>query len=154
MGMLKQVIASVIARRALGSAASPLTMALIALLASRALAGGKAGGAAAGGLAGLVGGFGLEQLVERFRRSGLGDIIESWIAKGDNKPIQPDQLQRAVGPDVIGELARRTGMPREELLARLSECLPEVVDKLTPQGRLPAKDEMEGWERADAEHAR
>ena len=80
---------------------------------------------------------GLAALVDQFMRSGYGDIIKSWIAKGPNRPISTDQLDKAVGPDLIEQMAQQTGMPRDELLAKLAECLPEVVDKLTPGGRLP-----------------
>ena len=99
--------------------------------------GALAGGAGAGGM--LSGG--LRDLVERFRQSGHGSAADSWVSKGPNQPIRADQIEQAVGPDVLNTLAERTGLSREELLSRLSRDLPAAVDKFTPDGRLPTEDE-------------
>jgi uncharacterized protein YidB (DUF937 family) len=90
-------------------------------------------------------GGGLDQLIDRFRRGGLGEMIESWIGPGHNRPIQPQQLAQALGPDTVETLSRQTGMDRNDLLAQLAQVLPGVVDGLTPQGRRPNHDEMRGW---------
>src|SRR4051794_36784375 len=95
--------------------------------------GGAIGGASAGGL--LSGGLG--ELVDRFKQSGHGETAESWVGTGPNKPVAPNQLEQAIGPDVLAALTKQTGLSREELLARLSRELPEAVDKYTPDGRLP-----------------
>lgn len=99
--------------------------------------GGSLGGASAGGI--LSGG--LAELIDRFKQSGQADTAESWVKTGPNKPVQPEQLERAIGPDVLGALAQQTGLSREELLARLTRELPNAVDKYTPQGRLPSDAE-------------
>ena len=57
--------------------------------------------------------------------------------KGPNKPIEPPQIKQAIGPDVLSELSQRTGLSEEEILSRLSQRLPDAVDKYTPDGRLP-----------------
>ena len=101
-------------------------------------------GGAAGGLGGLLGG-GLGSLIERFSQSGRGDVIGSWIGTGQNQAIGPHELHEALGDDTVETLARETGMPREELLSELSETLPDVVDRLTPEGRVPDEDEMGRW---------
>ena len=88
---------------------------------------------------------GLDQLIDRFRRGGLGDVIESWVGPGHNRPIQPQQLAQALGPDTVETLSRQTGMDRNDLLAQLAQVLPGVIDGLTPQGRRPNHDEMRGW---------
>jgi uncharacterized protein YidB (DUF937 family) len=98
---------------------------------------GSLGGAGAGG---VLGG-GLGELLDRFRQNGQGDTAESWVASGPNKPIDPPHLEQAIGPDVLDTLSQQTGLPREELLARLSRELPDAVDKYTPEGRLPTDDE-------------
>jgi uncharacterized protein YidB (DUF937 family) len=98
--------------------------------------GGLLGGLGSGGLGGLLGG-GLGELVENFRQQGQGDVAESWVATGPNKPIAPNQLEQAIGPEVLATLTQQTGLSREELLSRLSTTLPEAVDKFTPDGRLP-----------------
>ena len=81
---------------------------------------------------------GLADVIDRFRNAGQGTAADSWVAKGPNKPITPNHTESALGPDLIDVLVKQTGLSREELLARLSKVLPEAVDKLTPDGRLPA----------------
>ncbi|WP_342109861.1 YidB family protein [Methylobacterium sp. SI9] len=88
---------------------------------------------------------GLDGLVDRFRQGGLGDVIESWIGHGANRPVAPDQLARALGPDTVDTLQQQTGMDRETLLSQLAQALPEVVHTLTPQGRVPGEAERRGW---------
>ena len=88
---------------------------------------------------------GLDGLVDSFRQGGLGDVIESWIGHGTNRPVAPDQLARALGSDTVDTLQSQTGLDREALLAQLAQALPEVVHALTPQGRVPGADERRGW---------
>lgn len=80
---------------------------------------------------------GLGPLVDRFRNAGLGDVIGSWIGHGANHAIDPDQLAHALGGDTVATLERETGMDRSALLGELSRALPEVVHRLTPEGRVP-----------------
>jgi uncharacterized protein YidB (DUF937 family) len=87
-------------------------------------------------LGGLLGG-GLRDLVDSFKSSGQGEIADSWVAKGPNKPVSPQELERAIRPEVLATLSEQTGLSREELLSRLARQLPEAVDKYTPEGRLP-----------------
>jgi uncharacterized protein YidB (DUF937 family) len=81
---------------------------------------------------------GLTDVIDRFRNVGQGAAADSWVSKGPNEPITPNHTESALGPDLIDMLTQRTGLSREELLSRLSKVLPEAVDKLTPDGRLPA----------------
>jgi uncharacterized protein YidB (DUF937 family) len=99
------------------------------------------GGLGGAGVGGLLSG-GLGELLERFRQSGQGDVAESWVGTGPNREVAPHQLEQAIGPDVLATLSQRTGLSREELLARLSRELPEAVDKYTPEGRLPSESEF------------
>jgi uncharacterized protein YidB (DUF937 family) len=102
-----------------------------------------------GGLGGILGGAstgsvlsgGLGDLVDRFKQAGQGEAAESWVRKGPNQPISTDQLERALGADVVATLSEKTGLSREELLSRLASTLPEAVDNLTPDGRVPTEDE-------------
>lgn len=103
--------------------------------------GGLLGGLGGGGLGGLLSG-GLGELIESFKKSGQGDVAESWVGTGPNKQIEPNQLEQAIGPDVLADLEQQTGLSREEILSRLSTTLPEAVDKFTPDGRLPEADEQ------------
>ena len=99
--------------------------------------GGLLGGASMGSV--LSGGLG--GLLERFKQNGQGQAADSWVGKGPNQQLAPDQLEKAIGPDVLDTLSRQTGLSREELLSRLTRELPVAVDKFTPEGRLPTEDE-------------
>ena len=109
----------------------------------------RAQGGALGNLGGLIGGAGigsvlsggLRDLVERFTQNGQGEAADSWVRPGPNQELGPDQLEQAIGPEVLNSLVQQTGLTREELLSRLSREVPAAVDKLTPEGRLPTEDE-------------
>lgn len=99
--------------------------------------GGLLGGAgAAGGIGGLLSG-GLGDLIDRFRGAGQGEVADSWVRQGPNQPLRPGQLEQALGADTLAEIARQTGLSRDEVLARLQRDLPDAVDRYTPDGRLP-----------------
>ena len=102
--------------------------------------GGLFGGLGAGGAGSILTG-GIGELVERFRRSGHGEAADSWVSTGPNKPLAPDQLEQAIGPETLDSLTQHTGLSRDELLSRLTRELPDAVDKFTPQGRLPTEGE-------------
>ena len=103
---------------------------------------GNLGGLLAGGAAGSVISGGLGDLLRQFQQSGHGDTANSWVGPGQNKPIAPNDLAKALGADQINALMSQTGMSREELLSGLSQQLPEAVDHLTPEGRLPTENEV------------
>ena len=81
---------------------------------------------------------GVGELVERFRQNGQGTAANSWVVTGPNTEISEVQLEKALGSDLIDRLTRQTGLSRETLLSRLSQILPEAVDKLTPDGQMPS----------------
>jgi uncharacterized protein YidB (DUF937 family) len=91
-------------------------------------------------LVGLLGGLG--GLLDKLQKGGLGNATNSWIGSGQNQPVSPGQLGSALGPVVIKTLAQRSGLSEEEITKQLSQILPGVVDKLTPQGRLPNLAEL------------
>ena len=107
--------------------------------------GGLLGGLLAGGAAGGILNGGLRNLVQDMQDNGQGDIAQSWISRGANREISPNELAQAAGADAIDQLAGETGLPRDELLSGLSQQLPELVDRLTPDGRLPTDDEASTW---------
>jgi uncharacterized protein YidB (DUF937 family) len=101
---------------------------------------------AAAGQAGLPGALrqliehdsgGIGGLAERFRSAGLGQIVESWIGNGANRPVAPQEVGRALGDEQVGKMARQTGLSSSELLPLLARYLPTIVDRLTPQGKTP-----------------
>jgi uncharacterized protein YidB (DUF937 family) len=80
---------------------------------------------------------GLANLVKTFQSKGLGDIVNSWVSTGKNLPISPDQIQKALGSDKIKDLAGKLGLSHTDAASQLSSLLPTLVDKLTPNGKLP-----------------
>jgi uncharacterized protein YidB (DUF937 family) len=110
---------------------------------------GGLGGLLSGGLGSLLGGGaagsllsgGLADLVRQFEQSGHGDVINSWVGPGASKAISPNDLARALGADRIDALSAQTGLSRDDLLAGLSQELPQAIDELTPDGRIPSEQE-------------
>jgi uncharacterized protein YidB (DUF937 family) len=102
-----------------------------------------------GGLGGLLGGAaagtvlsgGLDNLIKGFQQSGHGDVARSWVGHGPNQEIAPGDLENALGGDTLDALSQQTGMERDDLLAGLSQHLPDLVDQLTPHGRIPSEEE-------------
>jgi uncharacterized protein YidB (DUF937 family) len=91
----------------------------------------------------LLGGQGgLQNLISQFDAKGLGDVIGSWVGTGQNKSISPDQLKNVLGSDVLGGIASKLGLNMNDLSSQLSNLLPGVVDKLTPEGKVPEGDIM------------
>src|SRR5262249_57840345 len=105
------------------------------------LLGGLLAGGAGGAAAGNVISGGLSDLLKQFQQSGHGETANSWVGNGPNKSIAPNDLANALGADRINALMEHSGMSREELLSGLSQNLPEVVDQLTPHGRVPSGEE-------------
>jgi uncharacterized protein YidB (DUF937 family) len=105
---------------------------------------GNLGGLLAGGAAGSVISGGLGDLLKQLQQSGHGDTANSWVGPGQNKPIAPDDLAKALGADQISGLMSQTGLSRDELLSGLSQQLPEAINHLTPEGRLPTDNEVSG----------
>lgn len=100
---------------------------------------GAAGGAAGGAIGDLLknqeGGLG--GLVDAFEKNGLGDVAKSWVGKGANLPIDADQIAKVLGSGPIGDVAGKLGISPQDAAKQISELLPGVIDKLTPDGALP-----------------
>jgi uncharacterized protein YidB (DUF937 family) len=105
---------------------------------------GGLGGLLAGGAAGSVISGGLSDLLRQFQQNGQGEVANSWVGPGPNKQISPNDLAGALGADQIDALSAQSGLSRDELLSGLSRHLPEVIDHLTPDGRLPTEGELSG----------
>ena len=140
-----------------GNVTKPLMIALLALLASRYMSGGsKEAPKDSSGSTGpdvsspssaslpdpgtITGGLG--GLLKQFQQAGFGDTINSWINTGPNKAVAPAQVSHALGPEIIDMLSQRTGLPRDQVASILSQVLPQIVDQLTPDGRLPSQREV------------
>jgi uncharacterized protein YidB (DUF937 family) len=103
---------------------------------------GGLGGLLTGGAAGSLLSGGLGDLVRQLQQNGHSEAADSWVSRGPNKQIAPGELANALGSEDIDYLSQQSGLPREELLAGLSRQLPDVVDQLTPDGRLPDEHEQ------------
>ena len=110
------------------------------------------GGAAGGGLGGILGGLlggnaggalngGLRNIINDMQQSGHGAAAQSWVGNGPNQAISPTDLASALGSEDIDAVAKQTGMSRDQLLAQLSQHLPELVNQMTPDGSLPTDHE-------------
>jgi uncharacterized protein YidB (DUF937 family) len=80
---------------------------------------------------------GLQGVVSKFERNGLGATVKSWVGTGPNQPISPDEVQKALGPDLLQQLSEKSGLSVQDLAQKLSHVLPQAVDKLTPNGAVP-----------------
>lgn len=107
------------------------------------LAGGAGGaaGSAGGPLGGILSG-GLGDLMKQFEQAGQGDAMKSWVGSGDNQSIGINDLANALGPDRLGALSQQSGLSQDDLLSGLAQHLPNFVNQLTPDGRLPTADEL------------
>ena len=121
------------------------------------LGGGGGGGAGAsndimGALTGLFSGEGaigsklggLSGILEKFNAAGMGDKVKSWVGTGPNEPVSGDEVEKALGSDTIKDMAAQTGGSEAEVKSGLAGMLPGLVDKLTPDGGLPAMDQIGG----------
>src|SRR6476619_4174407 len=82
-------------------------------------------------------GLGLERLLEQFKGAGLGDKADSWVGKGENQPLSPAEVQKAIGDDRLAKMSKQTGQSVGSLTTDLSKMIPAAVNKLTPDGKVP-----------------
>jgi uncharacterized protein YidB (DUF937 family) len=81
---------------------------------------------------------GIEGLLVKLQQAGLGEQAQSWIGTGQNMPVSPDALSKILGQGQLGQIAQQFGIPTEEAAGGLAQALPNVVDQMTPDGRIPA----------------
>jgi uncharacterized protein YidB (DUF937 family) len=86
---------------------------------------------------------GLAGLVENFKNKGLGDIMSSWISTGENKTISGEQISNLLGSDQIKSIANKAGLGADKVQSELSSLIPLIIDKLTPDGKLPESNLLE-----------
>jgi uncharacterized protein YidB (DUF937 family) len=89
-------------------------------------------------------GNGLAGLAQQFDQRGLGHLMQSWISTGENQQISPEQMQDALGREQVAQIAAETGMQQNDVAGGLAALLPQLIDKLTPQGQVPAKGDIQG----------
>jgi len=81
---------------------------------------------------------GLTGLVQAFQKNGLGEIVNSWVSTGQNLPVTPNQIEQGLGSDLLSQLAGKAGLSSGAASSQLSGILPDLVDKLTPNGKIEA----------------
>jgi uncharacterized protein YidB (DUF937 family) len=89
-----------------------------------------------------VGGVG--GLIEAFEKQGLGGVIASWVGTGQNLPISPEQLQAVLGDAHVQEIAQKLGISTQDVASHLSQLLPSLIDKMTPNGQVPTGPGLDG----------
>ncbi|MBW8314232.1 MAG: YidB family protein [Hydrogenophaga sp.] len=131
-------------------------MGLLDSLVGAALGGGQGGQTQAGTggldpqvLVGIVAALmnnsgGLSGILAKLQQGGLGDAAQSWVGTGANQPVSPDALGGALGPDLMGMIARQLGGNQQQAAGTLADLLPGLIDQLTPQGRLPTDNGLGG----------
>ena len=80
---------------------------------------------------------GLSGLVQQFHDKGLGGLVSSWVGTGQNLPVSADQLQHVLGSEQVKEIAAKTGISPDMVTSHLSQLLPMLIDKMTPNGQMP-----------------
>ena len=113
--------------------------------------GGGGKGAAMAGMAAVAApmvlkflqGGGMQKLLGNAQAQGVGDKAESWVSTGENKPISAQELEKVVGTDEIDQIAQQTGASREQTEEVLAQALPQVVDKVTPEGTVPDQAQLD-----------
>jgi len=80
---------------------------------------------------------GIQGIVNQLEQQGLGAAVKSWVTTGANQNVTPAQLHQAFGPELINQLAAKTGVTPQELLQKLAQALPQAIDHLTPSGTVP-----------------
>ncbi|MCS6304979.1 MAG: DUF937 domain-containing protein [Nitrospira sp.] len=81
---------------------------------------------------------GLAGLIQAFQKNGLGEIVNSWVSTGQNLPITPSQVEQGLGGDLLSQLASQAGLSSGAAGSQLAGLLPDLVDKLTPNGKIEA----------------
>ena len=86
---------------------------------------------------------GLAGLAEKFQNGGLGDVVQSWIGTGQNQPVSADEVQQVLGQDALQQVAAKAGVDPSQVASSLSQLLPQLVDRLTPNGQIPEGNLLE-----------
>ena len=103
-----------------GGNQNPLLQAAMSLLSQNSSVGGVAG------------------LVQAFQKNGLTDIVNSWVGTGQNIPVSAQQIKQGLGGDLLNQLAAKAGLSPDAASSQLAGLLPNLIDKLTPNGKIEA----------------
>jgi uncharacterized protein YidB (DUF937 family) len=103
---------------------------------------GVLGGVVGAGMVSVVNGIiekhgGVQGIVNEFEKNGLGATVRSWVGTGPNDAVSPADVHRVLGSDLLQQLSARSGLSVQELTEKLTQVLPQAVDRLTPDGTIP-----------------
>lgn len=103
---------------------------------------GMLGGVVGAGMVSVVNGIiekhgGVQGIVNEFEKNGLGQTVRSWVGTGPNEPVSAADVHRVLGSDLLQQLSAKTGLSMQDLTEKLSQVLPQAVDQLTPDGKIP-----------------
>ena len=133
MGILESVLGNLLGGS--GGGSSPMGGVLASIL------GGQGGlGGSASSNPGMAGGLG--SILSQFQQAGLGHVAQSWVGNGPNQPVSPQQLHNIFGEDKVQDMAGQAGMEPGDFLSQLSQHLPNAVNGMTPNGRVPDEGSM------------
>lgn len=124
MGLLDRVTGALGGAGGNGGGANPLLGIVMQMLSNNGQSGGLAG------------------LAKAFQDKGMGDQMASWIGTGQNLPISPDQIKAVLGGGQLGQIASQLGMNEQQAAGGLADMLPQVIDKLTPNGQVPQENDL------------
>ena len=124
MGLLDRVTGALGGAGGNGGGANPLLGIVMQMLSNNGQSGGLAG------------------LAKAFQDKGMGDQMASWISTGQNLPISPDQIKAVLGGGQLGQIASQLGMNEQQAAGGLADMLPQVIDKLTPNGQVPQENDL------------
>jgi uncharacterized protein YidB (DUF937 family) len=155
MGLLDQILGGIaggaMGRSPLGQRAGGISPVLVALLpvVLRALSrrGAATGSSSTGGLGGLLGGGlmggGLGGLLGQMMQSGYGRQAQSWVSTGPNEALPPQAIDEVFGQEQLAQIAAEAGVSEDDARDGLAQLLPEVVNELTPEGQVPADQQLQ-----------
>ena len=86
---------------------------------------------------------GLNGLVDSFKSKGMNDVMSSWISTGQNLPISPEQVLQILGKGQIRQFSKQSGTSNEDITSGLASLLPDLINKLTPEGKIPESDVLQ-----------
>ena len=87
-------------------------------------------------------GMGLSRLLDQFKGAGMGDKAESWVGNGENQSLDPDEVEKAIGSERLAKMSKQTGESVGALKTDLSKMIPDAVNKLTPDGKMPSPGDL------------
>ena len=109
--------------------------------------GGGGGGSAMGALmpvlAGLLASGGLSKILGGLKANGLSAQADSWVGTGANQPVSGRDVEQAVGRERIQQIAQQLGVSESQAADAVAQALPEVVDRVSPDGELPPEQDLD-----------